>query len=127
MKKEAFFQWKTNGRPIDPRNAYFIQKKDLTYNLRKHCRKAIVMSRVNDREQILETNIENKNLFYKLIKKQRGKLSNHIDELNVDGIIYSAEDNILNGWKRHFEKQTCNSQHEHLDKKYPKNRGARVY
>ena len=51
----------------------FIQKKDLTYNLRKHCRKAVAMNRIDDREQILEANIKNKNLFYKLIKKQRGK------------------------------------------------------
>ncbi|VDI36427.1 Hypothetical predicted protein [Mytilus galloprovincialis] len=66
----------------------------------------------------MEANIKNKNSFYRLIKKQRGRLSNHIDELSVGDTVYSTENNILSGWKHHFENLTKNSIHEHFDNKY---------
>ncbi|CAG2203162.1 unnamed protein product [Mytilus edulis] len=118
MKKKAFYQWKINGRSEDPRNELYIQKKETTYNLRKHCRKAVAMNRIDEREKIMEANIKNKNSFYRLIKKQRGRLSNHIDELSVGDTVYSTENNILSGWKHHFENLTKNSIHEHFDNKY---------
>ncbi|CAG2195855.1 unnamed protein product [Mytilus edulis] len=122
MKKKAFYQWKINGRSEDPRNELYIQKKETTYNLRKHCRKAVAMNRIDEREKIMEANIKNKNSFYRLIKKQRGRLSNHIDELSVGDTVYSTENNILSGWKHHFENLTKNSIHEHFDNKYQKRR-----
>ncbi|CAC5382256.1 unnamed protein product [Mytilus coruscus] len=118
MKKKAFYQWKINGRSDDPRNEFYIQKKETTYILRKHCRKAVAMNRIDEREKMMEAKIKNKNLFYRLIKKQRGRLSNHIDELSVGDTVYSTEDNILIGWKHHFENLTKNSIHEHFDYKY---------
>ncbi|CAC5377143.1 unnamed protein product [Mytilus coruscus] len=118
MKKKAFYQWKINRRSEDPRNEFYIQKKETTYNLRKHCRKAVAMNRIDEREKIMKANIKSKNLFYRLIKKQRGRLSNHIDELSVGDTVYSTEDNILIGWKHHFENLTKNSIHEHFDCKY---------
>ncbi|CAC5377148.1 unnamed protein product [Mytilus coruscus] len=76
------------------------------------------MNRIDEREKIMEANIKNKNSFYRLTKKQRGRLSNHIDELSVGDTVYSTEDNILIGWKHHFENLTINSHHEHFDNKY---------
>ncbi|CAC5363187.1 EHD1 [Mytilus coruscus] len=97
---------------------FISRKKETTYNLRKHCRKAVAMNRIDEREKIMKANIKSKNLFYRLIKKQRGRLSNHIDELSVGDTVYSTEDNILIGWKHHFENLTKNSIHEHFDCKY---------
>ncbi|CAC5391081.1 unnamed protein product [Mytilus coruscus] len=97
MKKKAFYQWKINGRSEDPRNELYIHKKETTYNLRKHCRKAVAMNRIDKREKIMEVNIKNKNSFYRLIKKQRGRLSNHIDELSVgDTVAYFDSSNSGN-------------------------------
>lgn len=73
------------------------------------------MNRIDEREKIMEANIKNKNSFYRLIKKQRGRLSNHIDEGDT---VFSTENDILSGWKHHFENLTKNSIHEHFDNKY---------
>ncbi|CAG2233361.1 unnamed protein product [Mytilus edulis] len=55
-----------------------------------------------------------------MIRNQRGKMSKHIDELNVDGQIYNSDNQIINGWHIHFgelAKKSVNTKfdHKHLE------------
>ncbi|CAG2223922.1 unnamed protein product [Mytilus edulis] len=89
-KKSAFYYWKANGRPTDCLDPFLLEKKITTQELRKTCRLEIAQKRMQERNEIIEASSSNKTLFYKLINKQRGKLSRRIDELNVDNLYQNA-------------------------------------
>ena len=103
-KKEAFLKWKMKGSPQIPNDTYLLAKKSTTYKLRTECRIAEAKKRIAEREEILNARTSNKALFYRLIRKKRGHLSSHIDELNVGSTVYTTENGILEGWRQHFAK-----------------------
>ncbi|VDI02142.1 Hypothetical predicted protein [Mytilus galloprovincialis] len=85
-KKSAFYYWKAKGRPTDCLDPFLLENKITTQELRKICRLEVAQKRIQERNEIIEARSSNKTLFYKLINKQRGKLSRRIDELNVDNL-----------------------------------------
>ncbi|CAG2216627.1 unnamed protein product [Mytilus edulis] len=94
-KKSAFYYWKAKGRPTDSLDPFLLEKKITTQELRKICRLEVAQKRIQERNEIIEARSSNKTLFYKLINKQRGKLSRRIDELNVGDNIYNTPEQIM--------------------------------
>ncbi|VDI12916.1 Hypothetical predicted protein [Mytilus galloprovincialis] len=101
-KKSAFYYWKAKGRPTDSLDPFLLEREITTQELRKICRLEVAQKRIQERNEIIEARSSNKTLFYKLINKQRGKLSRRIDELNVGDNIYNTPEQIMEGWKIHF-------------------------
>ena len=119
-KKTAFYNWKNNGSINDQHNYYLKQKKLTTYELRKQCRLEIALRRINERQKLIESKVSDTKTFFRMIRNQRGKMSKHIDELNVDGQIYNSDNQIINGWHIHFgelAKKSVNTKfdHKHLE------------
>ena len=56
-------------------------------------------------------------LFHKLIRKQRGNLTNYIDELHVVEDVYKGED-VLPGWFKHFSELSTTSDNPSFDEDY---------
>ncbi|MCG8045488.1 MAG: reverse transcriptase family protein, partial [Candidatus Thiodiazotropha endolucinida] len=59
-------------------------------------------------------------LFHKLNNRQRGKLSNCINELHVNDRVYKTDADILNGWRQHFEQLASPCFDDRFDKDYEK-------
>ncbi|CAG2239701.1 unnamed protein product [Mytilus edulis] len=119
-KKSAFYYWKAKGRPTDCLDPFLLEKKITTQELRKTCRLEVAQKRIQERNEIIEASSSNKTLFYKLINKQRGKLSRRIDELNVGDNIYNTPEQIMEGWKIHFGQLAENTLDENFDSNYLK-------
>ena len=69
-------------------------------------------------QTITEARTSDKTLFYRIIRQQRGKLTRFIDELYVGNQTHNTEDQILEGWKSHFEQLAERSISENYDKDY---------
>lgn len=117
QKKRAFHNWKANGRTRDPNNLYMKAKKETTQLLRKECRLEIANRRIVERQRLIQVRSTDKNMLFKLIRKQRGQLTRHIDSLTVDDTTYSNNE-ILQGWRKHFLKLAEKSNSEQYNQEY---------
>ncbi|CAC5417022.1 unnamed protein product [Mytilus coruscus] len=100
-KKLAFQDWKINGRPKES----------------DKCRLEVAKRRINERQKLINARTSDRNMFYKIIKNQRGKLSRIIDQLNVDDNTYHNE-NIIKGWRSHFHNLAKKEPNQNYDTKY---------
>ncbi|CAC5404294.1 unnamed protein product [Mytilus coruscus] len=116
-KKLAFHDWKSNGRPKESDSIYLKKKKLTTHILRKECRLEVAKHRINERQKLINARTSDRNMFYKIIKSQRGKLSRFIDQLHVDDNTYH-NDNIIEGWRSHFHKLAKKEQNQNYDIQY---------
>ena len=91
--------------------------KEASKRFRRACRVECAKQRFDMRQKILGARSENVALFHKLINKQRGRLSNCIDELHVGDSVYKTDSGILNGWFEHFRalvaSEDCITQNYH--------------
>ena len=117
-KKLAFNQWKNGNRPVNPENPLVLNKKQTTKQLRTQCRIEAAKGREQSRQMILDAKAGDKKLFYKLIDKQRGKLSACVNELTVNGKSHKSNEEILEAWREHFEVLATPTLHEDFDEKY---------
>ncbi|CAG2228284.1 unnamed protein product [Mytilus edulis] len=117
-KKTAFYIWKQQGRPKEPGNFYLKEKTTTTYDLRKLCRKEQALERINTRQQILDAKSSDTAIFYKLIRKQRGKMGRFIDELIVENETYQTSDSVLEGWTKHFGDLAKKSNYHNFDQNH---------
>ena len=118
-KKRAFWQWKVGGRSADKDHHLLISKKLASVNLRRICRFEMAKVREGSRQEILDARSENTRLFHKLVNRQRGKLKFCVNELHVDGKVYSdAGSGILEGWFEHFKSLATPSENPDFDDNY---------
>lgn len=118
-KKEAFWQWKIGGRPEEKEHHLVISKKLASVNLRKICRFESAKIREGARQEILDARSEDTKMFHKLINRQRGKLKFCVNELHVDGEVYSdVGDGIMRGWFEHFKSLATPSENPDFDEHY---------
>ncbi|CAG2256425.1 unnamed protein product [Mytilus edulis] len=96
---------------------YLKKKKLTTHILRKECRLEVAKRRINERQKLINARTSDRNMFYKIIKSQRGKLSRFIDQLHVDDNTYH-NDNIIEGWRSHFHKLAKKEQNQNYDTQY---------
>ncbi|MES9880811.1 MAG: reverse transcriptase family protein [Sedimenticola sp.] len=117
-KKKAFHEWKINGRSRNITDKTVINKKQTTRTLRRTCRVENAMKYNECRQEIIDARADNTVLFYKLIDKQRGKLKNCINELNVNGTTYNTDTDILEGFREHFRGLATANDSDIFDKNY---------
>ncbi|CAG2203169.1 unnamed protein product [Mytilus edulis] len=117
-KKNAYYDWKQNNRPNDPNNQWLQKKKVTTCNLRKECRLTLAKQQLERKSELINAKSNNSNLFFKLIRRQRGRFGMHIDELNVNGQKYNTEGGILEGFREHFANLAKQSDNSQFDQAY---------
>jgi hypothetical protein len=57
-----------------------------------------------EKELIMETKTKDMRLYHKLVRNNRKKGNDVIMDLNVDGIQYEGEENIITGIREHFRQ-----------------------
>ncbi|XP_071170834.1 uncharacterized protein [Mytilus edulis] len=117
-KKNSYYNWKQNNRPNDPNNQWLQKKKVTTCNLRKKCRLTLAKQQLERKSELINAKNNNSNLFFKLIRRQRGRFGMHIDELNVNGQKYNTEGGILEGFREHFANLAKQSDNSQFDQAY---------
>lgn len=119
-KKKAFLEWKQAGRSSNKDHVTVVNKKQTTKMLRQVCRVECSNEFNEQRQAILDTKTQDMTLFYKLINKQRGKLSSCINELHVGEHVHKTEADILKDWRQHFEQLATPFNDPKFDKDYEK-------
>ena len=107
--KSNHYQWKLVSK--DPLHPLAKKVKSLKSTLRSQQRQLAAMDRRERLEEIANASSKDRQLFYKLVGRQRGgpsKMSQHI-------IFPGEEDTQLNGWATYFENLAANTDLPHFD------------
>lgn len=119
QKREAYKQWKLHGYSSDPENPLTISKKAANHQFRKQIRMEIASRKSTERLKLMETRTRDTKLFYQLINKQRNRLHNCVDDLNVANKLYSG-DNVIDGFRDHFTKLANPCDNPNFDEQHRK-------
>lgn len=92
--------WREAGKPTQ--GEFIEAKKNAKKNLRRSCRVEIAIRNAKRKEEIINARTGDTRLFHKLIKSQR-KHSNQTEELLVGNDHFCGPEQILQGFKIHFE------------------------
>lgn len=114
--KKANFEWKQADCP-GPESELYTRRKKINRELRKQQRIQNAIIREKKQEEIMQANLKDKQLFYKLVRKQRKTPHTETTELEANGSIYKDED-ILDGWTDHFASLATPSQDPHFNEEY---------
>lgn len=115
--KAALREWKNNGRPVSETNIYVMTKKQTRQDYRNAVRVEMARRRLKDRDEIMNGKFTDTKLFHKLINKQRKTKLQVIEDINVDNTTYTG-DNILLGFKRHFQLLAEQNNNTSYDEQY---------
>jgi hypothetical protein len=94
--------WKDKGKPRDTNNPICKEKKEPKKEFRRLIRVELAKQRDEEKELIMETKTKDMRLFHKLVRNNRKKGNDVIMDLNVNGIQYEKEENIITGFREHF-------------------------
>ena len=116
LKKKAYSNWVSAGKPVDPQNTIF---KDHVYSkkcFRKAFRQAEAKFRSGIEEKIDACNELDQRQFWYLLKKDQKSRKQHGTMLrNLNGEIISDDTKILDMWREHFENLGKPSEHQNFD------------
>jgi hypothetical protein len=110
--------WKDKGKPRDTNNPICKEKKESKKEFRRLIRVELVKQRDEEKELIMETKTKDMRLFHKLVRNNRKKGNDVIMDLNVDGIQYEGEENIITGIREHFRQLATLDPEMDIDNKY---------
>ena len=98
-------------------NPLLLAKKITRQQYRSAIKTESDKRRVDTKNKIIETNSSNKQLFHKLVKKQRQKGNSLISDLNVGNEQFEG-DTMIEGWFSHFKNLAtptdCSDFNEHF-------------
>ena len=106
--KHAFYWWKHNDK--DPNHPLAARVKNLKKSLRSHQRQLAAIHRRDQLEEIANAATSDRNLFYRLVGRQRGsqsRVSNHV--------IFNGGESQLDGWATYFETLATDIPAPHYD------------
>jgi hypothetical protein len=89
---------------MDPSNPLLIQKKRTKQELKRSIRIAVAKLRECEKEAIMEATSNNMEMFHKLIQRNRKKGNEFIQDLSMNSITYSGQNEVIQGIKEHFSK-----------------------
>jgi len=117
--KTAYKEWKEANRPMDIDNPLLQKKKTTRKIFRNSLRNEDLRRKHETRNDLINSNRSDKQMFHKLVRKQRQKGNIFINDLNVGDIKYDR-DNIINGWFEHFKnvatpQENSRFSYQHLD------------
>ena len=95
-----------------------MEKKEFRENFRKSCRVEIAKRQSEEKLKIITTRTRDSRLFHKLVNKQRGNVRNFIEDLQVGDTTFNGENQMLQGFKEHFESLANDSTNAKYDDKY---------
>ena len=95
-----------------------MEKKECKRNFRKACRVEIAKRQSEEKLKIITTRTRDSRLFHKLVNKQRGHGRNFIEDLQVGDTTFNGENQVLQGFKEHFESLENDSTNAKYDDKY---------
>jgi len=101
--RKANNHWYEAGRP---------QINHPTIQLRKKCkqifrstyRTEIALKELSIKEKIMTTRTKDNKTFHLLLNRQRKSLRGYIQDLHVEDEIVTGEQNIMEGFHKHFKK-----------------------
>lgn len=105
-------EWKEAGKPDHP-HPLFIQRKEIRYNFRSAQRIKRATDRESKQNSIMEASADDSSMFHRLIREQRGRSSQEINELILDGVTY--RDDLLPAWSSHFSSLAQPQKDPHFD------------
>ena len=108
--RSNYKRWVTYGKPTNPTNIIYSQRKLSRKVFRKAIRIEEAKQRESERDMILDTRTRDMRLFHKLVRNNRKKGHNLIDDLYVNGETYSGKENVLQGFTEHFRQLATNNQ-----------------
>lgn len=110
--------WKDMGKPSETDNNLLQEKKRAKKDLRKIIRIELAKQRDTEKELIMETKTRDMKLFHKLVRNNRKKGGETTLELNVNGINYSGEENVIDAFYIHFSHLATFSRQDNIDRNY---------
>ena len=110
-------KWLQAGKPNDPNHPTCMKKK-LCKKFRSCCRIEIAQKFIKNKEDIMQAKRYDNTLFYKLINKQRGSSSSVITDLTVGEQCFSGEENVIDGFKLHFQNLATKQNDNEYDEKF---------
>ncbi|WAR06081.1 POLR-like protein [Mya arenaria] len=97
----SYKEWKDAGKPTENGNLSHTTMKVKKKEFRSKCRIEHARRKDYEREKIMDTKINDKKLFYKLVNSQKRK-HNVLEKLNVNGKELESQENIISGFHEHF-------------------------
>ena len=94
-------------------------KRECKKNFRRSYRVELAKRESENKMKIISTRTRDPKLFHFLVNKQRGRGENYIEDLYVGDDCYS--DDILTGFKKHFEALAKETFNPNYDQKYHSN------
>ena len=96
--------WKDKGKPRDTNNPICKEKNESKKEFRRLIRVELAKQRDEEKELIMETKTKDMRLFHKLVRNNRKKGNDVIMDLNVNGIQYEGDENVITGFGEHFRQ-----------------------
>jgi hypothetical protein len=103
-KRQSYNMWIENSKLMNLSNPLLIQKKRTKQEFRRSIRIAVAKLHGCEKEAIMEARSNNMEMFHKLIQRNRKKGNECIQDLNVNSITYSGQNEVIQGFKEHFSK-----------------------
>ena len=85
---------------------------------RSCCRIEIAKRFIKHKEDIMEAKCYDSKTFHKLVKQNRGSNSTTINDLYVNEQCFSGEENVIDGFKSHFESLATIKEDPEYDKEF---------
>ena len=95
--------WVTAGKPTHPKNRIYINRLESRKQFRREVRIEQARRKNAEKDRIMQIRTKDMHLFHLLVRKNRTR-GNFIMDLHVGEEHYIGEENILAGFKRHFQK-----------------------
>ena len=116
--KRAFGDWKKGGCPAEPHCELVLAKTSAKKKLRNRQRQIHAENRTKMYKEITTAHTENKNLFYKLINRQRQTGREILNELVINGDHLTESDSIRQGWADYFKTLATPVENKNFDEEY---------
>ena len=109
-----WWEWRKAGSPQDPADPYVHQMRESKRLLRKEQRRESAKLRTQKVERIMNAENDSK-MFFKLIRDQRKSSNVQTETLIVEDQICETDQDICQGWARHFQSLATPLQNENFD------------
>lgn len=99
QSKEVDKAWKEAGSPGSP-HPLFKERNEIRYSFRSAQRIQKAVERENRQNNIMSASADDSALFHKLIRQQRGRSTQEVNELLLNNVTHTED--LLTAWTDHF-------------------------
>jgi hypothetical protein len=102
MKKQ-YALWVQAGKPRSKQNMTFQRRIKSKREFRRQVRIEQAIRNEAEKQRIMETRTKDPKLFHQLVRNRRNINGNSLLELNVGDNTYTGQNEIIDGFREHFE------------------------